>query len=479
MMRISLVTGGSLLVLSLCSWAACAPPPFTSGGSSSSSTGGTSAPQNYAEFCVQAYGSYCDDVPCERPEPQGARSECLAYLQTYCQHAAADVDRTIAAGKVRFNARNAGECAELYRGFYAAYNTSACADPSKPSEASAWLSAFYQVSCSPDGVASSEQFFEQCDRVLEGQVAPGGSCAGTTECAGDRVSCEGASDGGCGVCVASPISTLGGPCEVRTDAGLMLECPTGTTCAAGRCVEPPGTGDPCGGDLPGCEVRCGNFCEGASDGGHGVCRPLTSTSGRCNSSDIPCARGQSCVFPLVDAGFGSFPDFERGTCVPQAGAGETCGYGINYDLYAYYGRPGAVAYGADPVCAVDLVCTGPDGGAVDVSGKGTCVGFRVGARGERCDDGRTVCARLDVCDDFSNDGGAVCSARKGAGQRCERSTDCEGPLYCDNTDAGSTCRAEIAAGQSCDSNDECAGFNGCNFETNTCSDVPAAARICQ
>ncbi len=263
------------------------------------------------------------------------------------------------------------------------------------------------TACTPDylpdflGVAS-------CAEVFVGMVPTGGPCWRSEECA------------------------EGGVCGERSLDTMTRRCPA-------TCHPRPAAGTPCGEGLS----RCGHgfldataVCLGAS-GATAVCVAVqrgpsvgegqpcgylgTSTDAR--KTYVGCGAGLWCPSSLV-------PTLFQATCARTLAVGVSCASGM---------------------CAVGLVCKGPDAGSQSGTCQTTTLSRRVGdpcggATGRTCDGLASLSCEAGACR-RTGDGTA--------GARCTGAGPCNQGLLCNY--AG-TCQPARAAGDPCEDDSECATF---------------------
>lgn len=183
-------------------------------------------------------------------------------------------------------------------------------------KAQACLDAFAAAGCD----IPSTRTPPACEAALEGQVALGGECNATLECAGSAY-CK--FDAACpGACTA--LEAAGGACDGDGD------CADGLACRGSTCEAPAAEGDSCGGpDGPECTL--GLICLGADADTTGVCQPIEEVLVGGDGDDCDplgggplCQDGLSCVLDSLTPG--TLQPIWK--CAGSVGSGEACKAGF-------------------------------------------------------------------------------------------------------------------------------------------------------
>lgn len=296
-----------------------------------------------------------------------------------------------------------------------------------------------------------------CGRLVDGLVAPGGSCYESFECgtglycnyaascpgtcaarvpeggmAASYQSCaEGLYADGSGICRA--YVQVGGSC----DGTSASSCVDNAFCSGGVCVARFGAGAAC---------DRASMCGGVFSCVNGVCAPPGELGASCTGSN-ECKGDHTCFEPAPG----------EGTCTTKVAAGGPC--------YGYRD------------CQPQLSCVGAD----DVNGTaGTCIGESdVGGACEY----EGHCKSGLACVITSSSSVGTCQARKIAGQACRQSSECVESLYCDQTAAEPVCRTRLPAGAECPSYDGCQSGSFCRYDaataTSTCTLNKQPGEACQ
>jgi hypothetical protein len=436
-------------------------------------------------------------------------TRCMAVAQHTCDETAAAMEGDIDAGRVLWEGQMARNCLQTMQEYLTTMRSAMCGDYL------AYYQVYYGARTCDDGRESwdggiaelwDDESFADCNRVFRGQVATGQSCGQDEVCV--SATCT-AADGGCGVCAVAPdagVPTVrDGGCVVHQgDGGYTRACSPGWTCdeTTEACLRKRAANEPCGPGLGECSLGCGYRCSDV-DGGPGTCVPLPGAGQPCQGTT--CARGHGCTTSLdVDAGY----EWVQ-TCEAQAGDGQRCGMGYNYDgyleispYYADFAIGGWSYYG--PVCQVGLVCDLPA-----ASPTGTCRPVAAQPSGHACllmaYPPDTCATSSEVCR-HDDDGGSRCLPPLQAGQPCSSTGDCEPRAACDQAVAGGgevcvppgqdgqpcadqrcvtghwcespdggrpTCRALVSLGGACNVDQACAGdYVTCLRQT--CTDMLTA-----
>jgi hypothetical protein len=233
------------------------------------------------------------------------------------------IEAGVAAGRISFDAAQAGTCIEWYERFFA------------------------PASCTQTARAAlTDQVTAACDGFLAGAVAPGAACLLEGECVDGGV-CQPA-DPNCtqeccaGTCAARPAPIpAGGDCSSPQTG---QSCASGTVCAfssgAGTCLVPSTVEGSACAALFACESPL--FCDLDSATGTGTCRRAAATGApcsvggfaalacddlrdTCDATTGTCRRrtavGAPCADPLECIGYAQCVG---GTCVALTKAGAAC-----------------------------------------------------------------------------------------------------------------------------------------------------------
>jgi len=187
-----------------------------------------------------------------------------------------------------------------------------------------------------------------------------------------------------------------------------------------------------------------------STNGTSTCRAYAAIGAACNSTDAPCAPGNTCVALQGDT-----------MSICRANGTAT----------------GTPCLSAAPRCTAPLECTTP-------SGPGSC--FEVVATGETCDSVVRRCAPGNTCVITTRAYVGTCRAEgtfAGAACRTE-GPRCDMGLECTTTSGTGTCIETVATGGTCDSVRRCAPGNACitpsGATAGTCrADGTAARAACR
>ncbi len=282
-----------------------------------------------------------------------------------------------------------------------------------PAKAGACMTGLASVTCVDLFSGSGNVFGGACDETFSGSVAGGGSCFESEECQVPGAGCQ--QTGSCNLqcCLGTCINPLPvgsdcttGSCEdgaycVRDSANMINTC------------EPGDLNAPCENSW---NCDDGLWCDGVS-GSLGICRNDLPGGAPC-MNDEQCPGAEKCVGDdLVPA--------IVGTCKTVLAAGDAC----------------------DGRCDGPLWCNQPDN-----SMAGTCEALA--ALGASCADSSGRCKSLLWCDALDR----TCKAGKTVGATCERSTECEQPLFCDADITGTSpgkCLAPQASGSVCQGGRHC------------------------
>lgn len=267
------------------------------------------------------------------------------------------------------------------------------------------INALAKASCSLLSLDNDDS----CDRVYEGQVAVGATCATTTECVPSAYCLETTAGMMCS-----------GTCTARVAAGGMATsssaCEEGLRVIGGVCTKPPAEGETCAstsgcdrGLICGADLKCSKpGDEGAACDRSTACLSfLTCVGGTCRK---PVDVGASCA--STDAGTPScmldlYCDPVTKLCGERGGDGATCT--------------------TQSACREPLVCTnmGADAGACRTATP----------EGQSC--ATVPCDEATYCESATK----LCKKRVAAGQPCPSGTQCERTAYCSN----GTCRSAISS----------------------------------
>jgi hypothetical protein len=244
---------------------------------------------------------------------------------------------------------------------------------------------------------NTARFSPACAARYRGEIADGGACSSSAEC-------------------ASPGATCASGC---TDA-----------CCGGTCEPKAALGEVCS-DFDGCQpgLRCHGTCRagdiGTACGAHLDCDPEAWCDAGTCAADLPV--GAACTNPLQCGGNAdciglSIAHATPGTCQPISSPGDRCD-GLCYgNLYcAGDGRCRALpgegeSCGAVPCRGVELYCRG-----------GVCAPRS--SAGESCTDS-LACAPGLFCTSELGAPAPACAVRQGAGEPCTSSNQC-GSRCCD------------------------------------------------
>ena len=291
-----------------------------------------------------------------------------------------DVQRGIAAGRIRYDGDLARSCIDGIRG----------------------------APCLRDGLPDAVQ--ADCLAAVSGTVATGGACMGLFECAGGLCVPETAS-----ACPAACPTVLGRGASCALHQGPECDLRQSLACIQGQCRPPGRDGDACDTDLD-CDSE--HVCSG------GRCAPLLGEGVDCEG-DAACQPGLACI---------------GGRCVRRAGEGTPCATTVDEVDAAFrlaQCAEGLVCRGAGLTIAGDVVagtCRRPSdvGGSCEDEPAGLQEWLDGCLTGLLCTSGRCAtppasgpCAPHDVCDaTVAYCDAGQCLPLKSDGAMCLRSAEC-------------------------------------------------------
>jgi hypothetical protein len=373
---------GTLLVL-----------PAGCGSNRPSETGGTggSAPVALADLCplftndLCIYLMQCVDAPFRDIDHCKAEVDCYGLPQ---------LTAAAAAGSVRYDPSKVGACHQRF-----------LADPCH----------FGFFLFTPD----IYEVLSYCPGTVTPEVAPGGACDSSGECAGGY--CKKTNDTCPGVCIAFP--KAGEPCpDGQCDKGLFCT-------QAQVCAPPPKAGAPCA-TLQDCVP--GGYCVASSacptpnlfcdattktcQAGAGLGAPCGVPQGAMVSDQILCDASLWCDAVFLD---------KSGVCRMPGGMGATCN--DQADCTGGLHCIGYVPFSTGPGVTPTLgTCSGPS------SAGGACQTDLDCVSGLRC----------------SN---SVCTSLAASGEQCSQTTECQSGLVC----WGKKCVHPAYPGDPCTTDADC------------------------
>ena len=260
---------------------------------------------------------------------------------------------------------------------------------------------------------------DACERMLDGQVAVGASCAHDVDCSGPAY---------CKLDNSCP-----GTCTERGQAGADCDnddqCATGNICHpyTSRCTKIPAVGDPCGGGAhPDCPLHLMCAEEDADQGVAGTCREFSEvfTASLGESCDV--SGSTLCDIDLVCA-FSALTTTLEMECAERVTSGAACKLAIPGQCpdgeYCDIGwRPGAQATGAQDFEGMCKALPRDGQPCSEVPGAAACAGGHV------CDDSSTCRAIGRIGGSCASDAGCYSGDCQGG--------VCVGPESCEIPRAG-------------------------------------------